>query len=212
MTAWTNQGAGPAIGGRAGGEALGDAERLLLRVGGVALFPLLIWLGANVSVPMGRFGVPFTLQTLAVVMSALCLGPRLGALAVGLYALMGVVGVPVFSGGNAGLGVILGQNGGYIVGFVLAQPVITGLIRRRDGSIRGWGAMVLGVLGGHLTVFVLGVPWLWLIRNWVGDEAVTWSEAWWDGFVIFVPGMLAKCAVGVWLGRVAAPWASRRIW
>ncbi|MEM1184061.1 MAG: biotin transporter BioY [Planctomycetota bacterium] len=195
-------------------EATASSEqtKLLLRVTGVGLFPLFVALGAQVAIPLPPYGIPMTLQTLAVVLSALCLGPKLGASAMALYALMGVIGVPLFAEGEAGWQVILGQTGGYLLGFIVCVPVITSIIKRRDGTIRGWGAMITGVVTGHLVVFFLGVPWLWFIRSTDPGNEITWANAWYYGMVVFLPGMFVKSAIAVWIGKLAAPWASRNIW
>lgn len=192
------------------GELSAARERLALRTAGLLLFPILTGLGAMVSVPLPPFGVPFTLQTLIVVMAALMLGPRLGAASMALYVVMGMIGVPLFADGEVGLQVILGQTGGYLLGFVVCQPVVTAIVRRRDKTIRGWGAMVLATVAAHAVIFGLGVPWLYVIRS--TDDPITWQQAVMGGLVPFLPGMVVKCAVAVFLGKLAAPWASRRIW
>lgn len=195
------------------GESTSEISSTALRVAGVAMFPLFTAIAAQVAFPVPPWGIPFTLQSLAVVMCALCLGPKLGAAAMLLYVGAGAIGVPVFSNEGAGLGVILGQNGGYIAGFILCQPVITSIIRRRDGTIRGWGALALSVIAGHMVIFAIGVPVLYFVRNADGSLApTTWVSAIRYGFVVFVPAMLVKAAIAVWLGRVAAPWAARRVW
>ncbi|GJM19591.1 MAG: biotin transporter BioY [Phycisphaeraceae bacterium] len=188
-------------------------ERDLLRLAGVFGFMLLPWLGANIAIPVGEYGVPLTLQTLAVVLAAVCIGPRLGMAAMVGYLTLGACGLPVFSDGGHGPGVLLGANGGYLLGFVLCQPVIGAFIKRRDGTIRGWGAMIAGMLVGHVVIFGIGVPWLWAaLRFWVEDPAVTWWSAFYSGCLIFIPFMVVKIGIAVVIGRVAAPWGSRRFW
>ncbi len=179
----------------------------------VVFFSLFMALCAQINVPLPPFGVPQTLQTLAAVLCALCLGPRMGMASMGLYALIGAVGVPVFAQGNAGMGTILGQTGGYILGFVLCQPVVNRIVRRPDRSIRGWGAMILATLAGHAVIFALGVPWLYMVRSLdPALEPITWARAIHGGMVVFIPGMVIKSALAVWIGRLAAPWAARRLW
>ncbi len=185
----------------------------LLRFGGVLTFMILPWIGATIAIPVGKFGVPVTLQTLAVVLAAVCLGPRLGLLSMVGYLALGAVGYPVFSDGGYGLGTFLGQTAGYLAGFAACQPVIVGIIRRRDGTIRGWGAMIASMLAGHAVIFGIGVPWLWISRRyWLAGDAITWWDAFYHGCVIFMPGMVLKTGIAVMIGRVAAPWASRRVW
>ncbi|MBR0208960.1 MAG: biotin transporter BioY [Oscillospiraceae bacterium] len=83
----------------------------------VSLMAVVIALCSWLSVPSV---VPFTMQTFAVFCALLLLGGKRGFFAVGLYILLGVFGLPVFSGFRGGLGVLLGPTGGYILGFLLA--------------------------------------------------------------------------------------------
>ena len=75
-----------------------------------ALFGALTAVGAYIIIPLPP--VPITLQTLFLGLAALLLGGRLGALSQTVYVLLGVIGLPVFAGGKAGLGVLLGPDGG----------------------------------------------------------------------------------------------------
>lgn len=147
-----------------------------------------------------------TLQTLFVVLAALCLGPKAGSMSMGLYVLAGVVGVPMFAGGAVGLEVILGQTGGYLLGFIACQPVVGWIVRGRDGLPRGWLALVAGVLAAHAVVFAIGVPWLAVVRDFTIGRAIE------GGLVPFLPGMVAKSIAAVLIGLVVAPWCVRRIW
>lgn len=97
-----------------------------------ALFAALIAVSAVVAVPLGE--VPFTLQTLMVALAALVLPPAAAAGAVGTYVLAGAVGLPVFAGGKAGLAVLVGPTGGFLVGFVIgawAGSVVRRVLERR---------------------------------------------------------------------------------
>lgn len=173
---------------------------------GVPLFALLTALGAHVSVPLPPDGVPMTLQTLFVVLAALCLGPKAGALSMLLYIAAGMVGVPLFADGEVGLAVILGQTGGYIVGFLACQPVVGMIVKGADGQPRGWLALVLGVLAAHVVVFAIGVPWLAIVRGFTLERAIE------GGMVPFLPGMVIKSVIAVLIGLVVAPWCVRRVW
>jgi biotin transport system substrate-specific component len=195
------------------GTSISDSEsRVWLRAIGGLAFMFFVAFGAHIAVPIPPFGVPQTLQTLAVVMAALCLGPKVGMASMAGYLLIGMIGVPLFADGEVGLGVILGQTGGYIVGFIACQPVVTSIVRRPDRSIRGWGAMIVATLAGHAVIFLIGVPWLYVVHAMDESLSTTWRDAIFGGFVVFIPGMILKSALAVLLGRLAAPWASRRIW
>ena len=173
---------------------------------GIPGFALLTALGAHVNVPLPPDGVPMTLQTLFVVLAALCLGPRAGTLSMLAYVAAGIVGVPMFAQGEVGLAVILGQTGGYIVGFVLCQPVVGLIVRGRDGLPRGWLAIVLAVLAAHAVVFAVGVPWLALVRGFSLQRAIE------GGLVPFLPGLVVKSVIAAMVEMLATPWCVRRVW
>jgi len=202
------------IDGAVSGRGVDDAvTRAWWRGAMVPGFALLTALGAFVAVPLPPFGVPQTLQTLMVLLCALALGPRLGAASMGLYVLAGVVGVPLFAQGEAGWVTIFGQTGGYLVGFVLCQTVAHAVIRRRDGSLRGWGAVVVAGLAVHAVVFACGVPWLYAVRNLDPQAApITLGDAVFGGFVVFIPGTLIKVAMATLLARMLLPAVAARVW
>lgn len=83
----------------------------------IAFFAALIAVSTFVSFPLGP--VPFTLQTLCVFLSGLCIGSKRASLSVMLYIVAGCIGLPIFSGGKAGPGVLLGPTGGYLLGFII---------------------------------------------------------------------------------------------
>ena len=83
----------------------------------IAVFAVLIAICSWISIPTT---VPFTLQTFAVFLAVGVLGGKRGSLSVLIYILLGAVGIPVFAGFSGGFGVLLGQTGGYIVGFLFS--------------------------------------------------------------------------------------------
>lgn len=93
-----------------------------------ALVAALIAAGALIAIPLGP--VPVTLQVFVVAVAALVLTPAEALVALGLYAALGAVGAPVFSGGGAGIGVLAGPTGGFVLGFVIAAPA-SALVRAR---------------------------------------------------------------------------------
>lgn len=128
----------------------------------VAVFAALLSALSQINVTFGP--VPFTLQTLGVALAALALGPWRGAAAVLLYLMVGVAGLPVFAGGKAGLAVLLGATGGYLVSFVVSAVVI-GLVAKwalRKGlssTTPVW--FFAGCLAARfLVVMPLGAGWL----------------------------------------------------
>ena len=97
------------------------------RLARAALIAALIGVGALIAIPIGP--VPVTLQVLVVAVATLVLAPSEALVALLLYVALGAIGAPVFSGGGAGVGVLLGPTGGFIGGFALGAPA-GALVRR----------------------------------------------------------------------------------
>lgn len=124
----------------------------------MALGAVLIALCSWISIPAV---VPFTMQTFAIFLVLLVLGGRRGTMTIVVYVLLGAVGLPVFSQFGAGIGVLLGSTGGYILGFIfmgLTYRLVTGAAgRSRSGKVR-WteaAALVLGLL----VLYAFGTAW-----------------------------------------------------
>ena len=159
----------------------------------VAIFSLLIAVGAWVSVPLA---VPFTLQTFFIFLGSYLLGAKC-LLAIAVYILLGIVGVPVFAGMQAGVGVLLSQTGGYMLGWAFI-PLTVCVFNRVFGR-KTWayvGAMSLGLL----LCYALGTVWFAIVytRN-VGAVGVGAALLW--CVVPFLVPDLAKMAAAIFLGR-----------
>jgi Uncharacterized conserved protein len=145
---------------------------------------------AQVTVPYPLSPAPFTLQTAGVYLAGLLLGPVWGAFSLVLYLLVGVAGAPVFAGGSAGYGVLVGPTGGYIVSFPVAAALIGGLVHRRVEPRRLDGVSVLlqaaAVLLGLAVVYLVGSAWL------AAQLGLPLANALVQGGVVFVPGDVGK--------------------
>jgi biotin transport system substrate-specific component len=130
----------------------------LRNVGLVLAGTALIVLSARVTLSVPGTPVPFTLQSLGVLLVGGALGLRRGALAAILYLALGAVGLPVFAGSRGGHAVVLGATGGYLVGFAVAASLVGRLAEL------GWDRRLGGAIGatalGTLAIYVIGVPWL----------------------------------------------------
>lgn len=119
----------------------------------IGLMSAVLVLCAWITVP---FALPFTLQTLGVFLSLELLGGRKGTLSVAVYLLMGVVGLPVFSGFTGGLGHLAGPTGGYLTGFLVSGIVYLLLEKRMDRHPLLRLARLLLCL---LSCYLLGTLW-----------------------------------------------------
>lgn len=124
----------------------------------VALLAVCAWIAVPVSV-----GTPITLQTMGLCATVGLLGGRRGTIAVGIYLLMGALGLPVFAGFGAGAGVLVGVTGGYLWGMLPAAAVMGGVLfvlsrRTATGRISFGGYMASFVLG-VVTCYLAGTAW-----------------------------------------------------
>jgi biotin transport system substrate-specific component len=127
-----------------------------------ALLCALLAASAWIKIPLPFTPVPLTLQVFVVCLAALLLPPAEVALAMGVYLLLGAAGVPVFSGGTGGIGVLLGPTGGYLVGFFVGA--FLGSAARV--GMRDWGGSSLGgdIAAVSLTILgVYGIGWTQLM-------------------------------------------------
>jgi len=130
----------------------------------VSMFAILTAVGAHIAIPVPL--VPFTLQTMFCVLAGLVLGARLGAASQGFYMLMGLIGIPVFSGGG-GIGSVLTPSFGYVIGFV-ACAWVSGRIAdsfKRRGQILSVKKYFIASLAGIVFVYVFGLIHLYVIMN-----------------------------------------------
>lgn len=130
-------------------------------LGLIAVFAALVAGSALVpGLAVNGFGVPITFQTLAVMLTGLVLGPGRGFAAVGLYVLLGLAGLPIFSQGRSGLGILAGPSAGYIIAFPIAAGVVGWLatvVIRRTSKARALWFFVAATVTSVVVVHSLGV-------------------------------------------------------
>jgi biotin transport system substrate-specific component len=163
--------------------------RLPLRLAAVAGFALLIALCARLSVPM--VPVPMTMQTWAVLLAGVTLGPRWGAAAVLLYLAMALSGLPVLSDGSSGPAPFTGPTAGYLYAFPLAAG-LAGVLTK-GGGLRRFIPAALWLFGLHLSIMALGTGWL------AGRMGVPAAIA--AGFTPFLIGAAVKSILVVLAAR-----------
>jgi biotin transport system substrate-specific component len=171
-------------------EGIGDLRRTvagkaLLAVGASALLALC----AHISVPLYFTPVPLTLQTLAVILIGLTLGPALGASAMVLYLAEGAMGLPVFSPhGPGGVAQLLGPTAGFLFSYPLAAAAAGGVVRTVRLGRSQFPAAVLGGLAASVFIFSMGAGWIAALLH------LSPGAAWHMGVAPFLPGELLKIA------------------
>lgn len=139
----------------------------------IAVFTALTAVCSWISIPTA---IPFTLQTMAVFLAVGLLGGKRGTIAVTAYVLLGAVGAPVFANFSGGVGILLGQTGGYILGFIGSALVMWAMERFLGGKLWGLG---LNMLLGLLVCYAFGTAWFMVVYPMGGESVGLWTALSW---------------------------------
>ena len=165
-----------------------------------ALFAALMGAFAFVSFPNPlNPALPVTLQVLGVFLAGIFLGPVWGGFAMALYLLSGTLGAPVFSGGKAGIGIVLGPTGGYLLSYPFAAAAVGAVVHGIDGladpETVPLPKLVGGMVAGTAIIYALGILVYWQSLD-VGLVEATVGAA-----LVFVPVETLKIAAAVGIVR-----------
>jgi biotin transport system substrate-specific component len=165
---------------------------------GKSLLAQALWIGAFAAgtALAARFEiphqpVPFTLQTMVVLLAGAFLGPRNGALSQAAYVAAGIAGAPVFAGGAFGPAALIGPTGGYLMAFPLAAAIVGLLLRPGSGLLRIALAMALGLVA----IFSAGTIHLYAFYLHDAQAAFT------GGFLLFSGWDLLKLGAATMIYR-----------
>ena len=147
----------------------------------VAIMTALTCILAPFSLPIGP--VPISLTNLVIYFSLYLLGWKLGTLSYVIYLLIGLVGVPVFSGFTAGPAKLFGTTGGYLM------AIIAGIVI--DKYSEKWLLCLLAMIVGTIVCYALGTAWL------AYEAKMDMMAALWAGVIPFIPGDLVKMALAI---------------
>jgi len=141
---------------------------------------------APLSIPIGP--VPISLTNFAIYLSLYLLDWKKGTISYILYLLLGLVGLPVFSGFTGGIGKLAGPTGGYIIGFI-PMAIIAGIVI--DKYSEKWLLCLLAMIVGTIVCYALGTAWL------AYEAKMDMMAALWAGVIPFIPGDLVKMALAI---------------
>ena len=125
----------------------------------IGIFTAVIIICAQISVPM-PYGVPMTMQTFAIPLAGIVLGAKKGTISSLVYILLGMAGIPVFSGFSCGIGTVFGMTGGFIISFpIMALFAGIGEGRRK----MSW--LISGLIAGTAVNFFCGMVYFSLVMS-----------------------------------------------
>ncbi|MBE6996444.1 MAG: biotin transporter BioY [Ruminococcaceae bacterium] len=165
----------------------------------IALCAVLLTVCAWIAIP---FPIPFTLQTLALFLTLCTLGGRKGLYAVAVYLLLGLAGLPVFSGFQGGAGVLLGAAGGYLIGFAAAAGVYWLVTANAKSTLP---AQAAACALGLAACYLLGTLWFLLFYTRT-TEATTLAAAMQVCILPFLLPDLVKMGLALALSRRLRPY------
>ena len=178
-------------------ELVGEATAE--NVARAALLAALTGALAYVSFPNPLSPAPVSMQVLGVFLAGLLLGPRWGGFSIGLYLLTGAVGAPVFAGGSAGVGALLGPTGGYLWSYPVAAFVVGAIahggLRLRNPVPRSIPRLVGAMVVGTAVIYAFGVS----VMSFVLD--MTLQKAFFAGAAAFIPAEAFKIAAAIGVVR-----------
>ena len=155
----------------------------------IAVMAALICVAGPLTIPVGP--IPLSLATFAVYMAGSVLGRKKGTIAVGLYLLIGIIGVPVFSGFSGGFQKLAGVTGGYLVGY-LPCAYLSGVGAEKRDSI-GWWFHPLMMVSGTVLLYLVGTVAFMLHTGNALGAALSLCV------IPFLPGDAAKIAATAFL-------------
>lgn len=154
----------------------------------VAIMTALTCILAPFSLPIGP--VPISLTNLVIYFSLYLLGWKLGTLSYVIYLLIGLVGVPVFSGFSAGPAKLFGPTGGYLIGFI-PMAIIAGIVI--DKFSQRW-IQILGMIVGTVICYAFGTAWFCIQAGYTVSAALAVCV------IPFIPADLIKMVIAMIIG------------
>lgn len=165
------------------------------------MFTALSAAGAFLKIPIPF--LPITLQSFFTMLAGLLLGGGYGAASVGVYVLLGLIGVPVFTEGG-GIMYVLKPSFGYLLGFIVGAYV-TGRIANAEKEptlIR----LLIADFAGLAVVYTIGMGYFYAAKNiWIEGEGMTVGALFAACFLPCILGDIVKCVAGAFLARRLIP-------
>lgn len=159
-----------------------------------ALFAALIAAGAFLRIPLPL--IPFTLQTMFIMLAGLLLSKKYAAASCAVYVILGLVGLPIFTQGG-GIGYVLKPTFGYLIGFIPGAYII-GAISEKNTS---FAKMYLACLAGLAVIYLLGTVYYYLLATLYLKKTVVISAMLISCVFTTLPGDLLLAAFAVFLSK-----------
>lgn len=139
--------------------------------------------------------VPISLQTFFVFMAGLLLSPLEAFLTCFIYFLLGIIGLPIFAGFSGGPSTFFSPSFGFIIGFMIAAPMISFLVKKID--INNYIQSFLVVFSAVVVLYILGLTYMYYMLKYLGTDLGSLYAVLQAGLIPFIPGNILKMVTSV---------------
>lgn len=160
-----------------------------------AFFAALLCISSYIIIPIGP--VPHSMQPVFIFLNALILGGRTGCVSVLVWFALGIIGLPVFAGGKAGLATFIEPTGGFLIGFLLATFIIGTLAGKTTNS---FGKTFLILMLALAVIYIFGLIGFKLSMQYVVGKVLSWQTSFNLVVIPFLPFDIVKAIVATYLG------------
>lgn len=155
----------------------------------LAALVLAIFAQLRIEIPWNEAEIPISGQSFAVLVIGFLMPRQWGLIAILIYLLLGIIGLPVYAGGASGIATFAKGSGGYLIGFIAAAGLMSRL------SANGWGASfskcLMAMAIGTIVILIFGLAWLAYLYG--ASKALEY------GLYPFIPGAIIKAFLGALL-------------
>lgn len=188
------------------------SQTLTLRISFVAVFAAIICAGCFISIPLPG-GVPVTLQNAFSLISGTVLGTWYGGASVAIFLILGIIGIPVFSGMKGGIAHLFGVSGGFLWGYLIGA-IIAGFLlgnpKLSEKKITFFQILkiFLAYFLGLVVEYVFGIWWFVQSKGGLSESLSMQQVLMWT-LIPFIPGDIIKMIIAIPLSAVLRPIAAR---
>lgn len=158
----------------------------------ITLLIALLCISSYIIIPLPFSLASITAQTIIINLLAFLLKPKQAFTVVGVYLLLGLIGIPVFSGGTGGPGRLFGPTGGYLFGYLAAATIVSYL---KGNSFKAIKCLLLSILVGMPIIYFLGASYMKLLTDM--DLKTTIATA----VIPFIPLDILKCFFATFIAK-----------
>lgn len=157
----------------------------------IAILLSLLIICSMITIPLGA--VPITLQTLAVLLIGLLAKPIEAVIVTTSYLVLGLVGLPIFAGGQGGFQRIFSPAFGFIISFIVVSWLMA-VITKKNLSYQ---TSTIAVIVGTVVTYLIGLSYLAFIFATVLNTSKSFVEVLQIGLLPFIPGDILKAIIAV---------------